>query len=242
MQLRIHWREKGLNPDIAAKVKVDPLTYKECSEMTKHNLLPVLWMHMRLLLLLQLKRRGHILPISALAGLQLEGVTSSFELQQQKKPHVHPEHRQQIVLCHLRALLVAKPATPDWLWSEERKLLPTVFQEVQALCGREFTLDAAATDSGSFDCSRRDEHVRVDAPISLDSGATSNFVSPRLLKQLAVNYSPSSATSWLADAFPVPFLDGRVQPPPLADVMDGEPEWEAERKLNHRLVRKGTQN
>ena len=59
---------------------------------------------------------------------------------------------------------------------------------------------------GSFDCSRRDEHVRVDAPISLDSGATSNFVSPRLLKQLAVNYSPSSATSWLADAFPVPFL------------------------------------
>ena len=43
----------------------------------------------------------------------------------------------------------AKPATPDWLWSEERKLLPTVFQEVQALCGREFTLDAAATDSGS---------------------------------------------------------------------------------------------
>ena len=125
MQLRIHWREKGLNPDIAAKVKVDPLTYKECSEMTKHNLLPVLWMHMRLLLLLQLKRRGHILPISALAGLQLEGVTSSFELQQQKKPHVHPEHRQQIVLCHLRALLVGEGIHFDLgsnVWASAQKV------------------------------------------------------------------------------------------------------------------------
>ena len=71
MQLRIHWWERGLNPNIAAQVKVNPLTYKEYTDichlitvlyrktanvtiLTKHNLLPVLCMHMRLLLLLQL--------------------------------------------------------------------------------------------------------------------------------------------------------------------------------------------
>ena len=34
------------------------------------------------------------------------------------------------------------------MWSENRKLLPTVFQEIQALCGLDFTLDAAASDNG----------------------------------------------------------------------------------------------
>ena len=33
--------------------------------------------------------------------------------------------------------------------------------------------------------------------------------------------------------------DGRVQPPPLADIIDGEPEFEVERILNHRLVKQG---
>ena len=33
--------------------------------------------------------------------------------------------------------------------------------------------------------------------------------------------------------------DGRVQPPPLADIINGEPEWEVERILNHRLVQQG---
>ena len=41
-----------------------------------------------------------------------------------------------------------EPTAPDWVWSEGRKLLPTVFQEIQALCGHEFTLDAAANDTG----------------------------------------------------------------------------------------------
>ncbi|KAA6427324.1 MAG: hypothetical protein FRX49_01989 [Trebouxia sp. A1-2] len=58
---------------------------------------------------------------------------------------------------------------------------------------------------GSFGCGGRDGH-RVDTSILFDSGATSNFVSPRLLKQLAVNYSPSSATLRLADASSVPIL------------------------------------
>ena len=54
------------------------------------------------------------------------------------------------------------------------------------------------------------QHVPADAFILLNSGATSNFVSPRLLKQLAVNYSPSSATLRLADASSVPIV-GRTR-------------------------------
>ena len=33
--------------------------------------------------------------------------------------------------------------------------------------------------------------------------------------------------------------DGRVQPPPLADIIDGEPEFEVERILDHRVVKQG---
>ena len=40
------------------------------------------------------------------------------------------------------------PSTPDWLWSEHRRILPIVFAEIEALTGRTFTLDAAASDSG----------------------------------------------------------------------------------------------
>ena len=46
------------------------------------------------------------------------------------------------------AAATAQPTAPDWVWSENRKLLLTVFQEIQALCGRDFTLDAAASDNG----------------------------------------------------------------------------------------------
>ena len=46
------------------------------------------------------------------------------------------------------AASTANSTAPDWVWSENRKLLPTVFQEIQALCGREFNLDAAANDNG----------------------------------------------------------------------------------------------
>ena len=51
----------------------------------------------------------------------------------------------------VKTAVTVKPSAFDWLWSENRKLLPTVFEEIQALCGREFTLDAAANDSGPGD-------------------------------------------------------------------------------------------
>ena len=50
----------------------------------------------------------------------------------------------------------------------------------------------------------------VDAPILLDSGASANFVSPRLLKHLAVTCSPSSLTLRLADDSSAPIL-GKVR-------------------------------
>ena len=79
----------------------------------------------------------------------------------------------------LAAAQPEKPATPDWLWSENRKLLPTVFQEIQALCGRNFTLDAAANDSGdnavctnfcspsnSFMSKEHTGHIWINAPFT----------------------------------------------------------------------------
>ena len=36
------------------------------------------------------------------------------------------------------------PSAPDWLWSEHRRILPTVFAEIEALLGRTFTLDACS--------------------------------------------------------------------------------------------------
>ena len=51
--------------------------------------------------------------------------------------------------CPKLAALSHKPSAPDWLWSEDRRLLPTAFSEIQALSGRTFTLDAAADGSGN---------------------------------------------------------------------------------------------
>lgn len=72
-----------------------------------------------------------------------------------------------------------KPSAPDWLWTEHRRLLPTVFAEIQALSGRMFTLDAAASDSGdnahctnfcspsnSFLSSEHVGHIWVNAPFT----------------------------------------------------------------------------
>ena len=42
-----------------------------------------------------------------------------------------------------------KSAAPEWLSSEDRQLKRTFFNEIQALSGHEFTLDAAATANGS---------------------------------------------------------------------------------------------
>ncbi len=50
----------------------------------------------------------------------------------------------------------------------------------------------------------------LTSPILFDSGASSNFVSPRLLQQLAVTYSPTSVTLRLADDSSAPIL-GRVR-------------------------------
>ena len=65
-------------------------------------------------------------------------------------PHHQPSVavRQSSGCSKLAAATAVKPSAPDWVWSENRKLLPTVFQDIQALCGREFTLDAAANDNG----------------------------------------------------------------------------------------------
>lgn len=72
-----------------------------------------------------------------------------------------------------------KSAAPDWLWSKIRKLLLTDLQEIQALSGREFTLDAAALDSGenalcsnfcspstSFMSATHTGHIWINAPFT----------------------------------------------------------------------------
>ena len=51
-------------------------------------------------------------------------------------------------------------------------------------------------------------------------------------------------TMRIHDVFHVSLLkqyhsDGRIQPPPAADIINGEPEWEVERILGHRLVKRG---
>ena len=79
----------------------------------------------------------------------------------------------------LVAASAAKPTAPDWVWSENRKLLPTVFEEIQALCGREFTLNAAANDNGdnsvcakfcspsnSFMSKEHTGHIWINAPFT----------------------------------------------------------------------------
>ena len=68
------------------------------------------------------------------------------------------EVRQSSSYPKLAAATPVKPSAPDWVWSENRKLLPTVFQEIQALCSRELTLDAAANDNG--------DNALLFAPIS----------------------------------------------------------------------------
>ena len=50
----------------------------------------------------------------------------------------------------------------------------------------------------------------LTAPILFDTGAVSNFVSPRFLKQAAISYSSSSATLRLADDSSAPVL-GKVR-------------------------------
>ena len=51
---------------------------------------------------------------------------------------------------------------------------------------------------------------RLEAPILLDSGASSNFVSPRLLRQLAITYTSTSAKLRLANNSESPML-GKVR-------------------------------
>ena len=53
-------------------------------------------------------------------------------------------------------------------------------------------------------------HDGLTSPILFDSGASSNFVSPRLLQQLSVTYTPSGATLRLADDSSAPIL-GKVR-------------------------------
>ena len=100
-------------------------------------------------------------------------------------PSVAPLRQSSVAACQssgyskLADASAAKPATPDWVWSENRKLLPTVFQEIQALCGREFTLDAVANDSGdnslctnfcspsnSFMSREHTGHIWINAPFT----------------------------------------------------------------------------
>ena len=50
----------------------------------------------------------------------------------------------------------------------------------------------------------------MEAPILLDSGASSNFVSPRLLQQLAISFKPTSAKLRLANNSESPIL-GKVR-------------------------------
>jgi len=63
---------------------------------------------------------------------------------------------------------------------------------------------------GSFYGNVGGRHDGVTSSILFDSGASSNFVSPRLLQQLAVSYSSSSATLRLADDSSAPIL-GKVR-------------------------------
>ncbi|KAA6428689.1 MAG: hypothetical protein FRX49_01564 [Trebouxia sp. A1-2] len=74
-----------------------------------------------------------------------------------------------------------------------------------ALSGHSFTLDAAASNSGDF----QGDAAQLEAPVLLDSGASSNFVSPRLLQQLAITYNSSSAKLRLANDSEAPIL-GKV--------------------------------
>lgn len=55
-----------------------------------------------------------------------------------------------------------------------------------------------------------DDGGRLKAPILLDSGASTNFVSPRLLKQLSISFTTSSAKLKLADNSDAPIL-GKVR-------------------------------
>ena len=54
------------------------------------------------------------------------------------------------------------------------------------------------------------DRSRLEAPILLDSGASSNFVSPRLLRQLAITYKSTSAKLRLANDSESPIL-GKVR-------------------------------
>ena len=56
--------------------------------------------------------------------------------------------RQPSVCSKLTAASTAKATASDCVWSEGRKVLPTVAQEYHALCGCEFTLNAAANADG----------------------------------------------------------------------------------------------
>ena len=54
-------------------------------------------------------------------------------------------------------------------------------------------------------------------------------------------------TMKIHDVFHVSLLkryhrDGRIPPPPPADIIDDEPEWEVESILDHRLVKRGRKN
>lgn len=60
-----------------------------------------------------------------------------------------------------------------------------------------------------FEGGRRDA-VCIDAPILFDSAASTNFVSPRLLRKLAVCHSSATATLHLADDSSAPIF-GRVK-------------------------------
>ena len=56
----------------------------------------------------------------------------------------------------------------------------------------------------------RGHRGELTSVILFDSGASSNFVSPRLLQQLGSSYSPSGATRRLAEDSSAPILGWRL--------------------------------
>ena len=72
------------------------------------------------------------------------------------------------------------------------------------------------------------------------------FVGPfKVLERIGAAYRLNLAKNYVRyNVFHVSLLrkyhsDGRAQAPPFVDINDGELEWELERVLNHRLLRKG---
>ncbi|KAA6424326.1 MAG: hypothetical protein FRX49_05538 [Trebouxia sp. A1-2] len=171
IDLRIYWWERGLKPEIAAEIKVDPLTYKGYTDIEKAQQAACAY-------------GAHYDPSPSAASRKRDRPVSSSDTDSgadQALTRGQSMHR-------LHNATVASAS--DEINSDSDERLAMLFE-------------------GSFGCGGHDGY-RVDTSILFDSGATSNFVSPRLLKRLAVNYNPSSATLRLADASSVPIL-GRAR-------------------------------